>query len=108
MDKKFIIGFDFGTTNSLISVVRGKKTINFLDDEGRPVPSVVCYEGARKIVGREAKERVAQAGLGVQGNIVRSPKMYLGNDGIFVKGVERSPVGRIPDFPEQCVGKDGL
>ena len=97
MDKKFIIGFDFGTTNSLISVVRGKKTINFLDDEGRPVPSVVCYEGARKIVGREAKERVAQAGLGVQGNIVRSPKMCLGNDGIFVKGVERSPVDIVAD-----------
>ena len=21
---------------------------------------------------------------------------------------EQSPAGRIPDFPEQCVGKDGL
>lgn len=97
MKKKHIIGFDFGTTNSLISVVRGNKTINFLDDEDRPIPSVVCYEGACRIVGREAKERVAQAGLGVQGNVVRSPKMYLGRDGIFVEGVERSPIDIVAD-----------
>ena len=77
MNEKNVIGFDFGTTNSLISVIRGNETINFLDDEGRPVPSVVCYEGARTIVGREAKERLAHAGLGIQGSIVRSPKMYL-------------------------------
>lgn len=87
-----VIGFDFGTTNSLISVVRGERTINYLDDEGRPIPSVVCYEGQRKIVGREAKERLAQAGLGIQGNIVRSPKLLLGRDSVFIEGTERSPV----------------
>ena len=86
------IGFDFGTTNSLISVVSGDRTVNYLDED-RPIPSVVCYEGASTIVGRKAKERLAQAGLGIQGNVVRSPKMYLGRrDGVFVAGVERSPV----------------
>lgn len=93
-----VIGFDFGTTNSLISIVRGNRTINFLDDEQRPIPSVVCYEGGQTILGREAKERLAQAGLGVQGNIVRSPKMYLGRDSVFVEGTERSPVEIVADL----------
>ena len=90
-------GFDFGTTNSLISVVRGNRAINFLDDEDRPIPSVVCYEGALKIVGRNAKDRLAKSGLGVQGNIVQSPKMYLGRDSLFVDGVERSPIDLVSD-----------
>lgn len=92
-----VVGFDFGTTNSLISVVRGDRTVNCLDDEQRPIPSVVCYEGAQKILGREAKKRLAQAGLGVQGNIVRSPKMYLGQDSVFVEGTEKSPVDMVAD-----------
>ena len=92
-----VVGFDFGTTNSLISVVRGDRTVNCLDDEQRPIPSVVCYEGAQKILGREAKKRLAQAGLGVQGNIVRSPKMYLGRDSVFVEGTEKNPVDMVAD-----------
>lgn len=92
-----VVGFDFGTTNSLISVVRGQRAISFLDDEQRPIPSVVCYEGVQKILGREAKERLAQAGLGVQGNTVRSPKMFLGRDSVFVEGTERSPVDIVSD-----------
>jgi actin-like ATPase involved in cell morphogenesis len=91
------VGFDFGTTNSLISVVRGNRTINYLDDEQRPIPSVVCYEGQRKIVGREARERLAQSGLGIQGNIVRSPKVLLGRDSVFIDGTERSPVDIVAD-----------
>ena len=87
-----VIGFDFGTTNSLISVVRRNEPINFLDNDLRPIPSVVCYEGSRTIVGREAKERLAHAGLGIYGNIVRSPKMYLDRESVFIKGVERHPV----------------
>ena len=92
-----VVGFDFGTTNSLISIVRGGRTINFLDEQQRPIPSVVCYEGAKKVLGRPAKERLAQAGLGVQGNIVRSPKMYLGRESVFIEGVEKSPVEIVAD-----------
>ena len=93
-----VVGFDFGTTNSLISVVRGRRVVSFLDEEERPIPSVVCYEGGRKILGREAKQRLAQAGLGVYGNIIRSPKKYLGRDGVTVEGVERSPVEMVADL----------
>ena len=92
-----VIGFDFGTTNSLIATVQGGRVIRYLDDEQRPVPSIVCYEGEQKIVGREAKERLAQAGLGVQRNIVRSPKMYLGTESIYIEGVEKSPVDIVAD-----------
>lgn len=98
-----VVGFDFGTTNSLISIVRGDRAIKFLDEEQRPIPSIVCYEGTQRIVGRAARERMAQAGLGVQGNVVRSPKMFLGRDGVYVDGVERSPVEMVADVVRHVV-----
>lgn len=95
-----VVGFDFGTTNSLISIVQGDNVISFHDDQGLPIPSVVCYEGTQTIVGREARERLAQAGLGVQGNVVRSPKTLLGRESVFVGGVERNPVDIVRDVVE--------
>ena len=92
-----VVGFDFGTTNSLISVVQGGSATHFLDVEGRPIPSAAGYEGTKKILGREAKERLAQAGLAVQGNIVRSPKRYLGEESISIGGTERDPVDIVAD-----------
>lgn len=85
------VGFDFGTTNSLISMVVGHDIVSFYD-EGLPIPSVVCYEGSKTIVGREARVRQSQAGLGVHGELVRSPKMHLGEERITVGGVQRNPV----------------
>ncbi len=67
------------------------------DDHGLPVPSAVSYEGSKVVVGREAKERLAEAGLGIQGSIVRSPKMHLGQEQIYVGGVQKSPVDVVRD-----------
>lgn len=92
-----VVGFDFGTTNTLISSIQGGKPIFFLDDRGMPIPSVVCYEGSKTIVGHEAKERLSEVGLGVQGNVVRSPKMLIGREHVFVGGVERSPTDIVRD-----------
>lgn len=92
-----IVGFDFGTTNSLISVIKGDRAINLLDEEGLPFPSVVRYEGAKTIVGRKAKECLGEAGLGVLGNTVRSPKVLLGREGVFIEGVEHNPVDIVAD-----------
>lgn len=92
-----VVGFDFGTTNSLISSIQGGRAINYLDDEGLPIPSVVCYEGSLTIVGREAKERLAMAGLGIKGNVIRSPKFLLGQESVFVEGVEKNPVDIVSD-----------
>jgi len=97
MNDKHIVGFDFGTTNSLVSKVQDGRAINFPDKEGMPFPSVVGYEGAKKIYGRKAKNRLGEVGLGVQGNIVYSPKRYLGEESIFVAGVKRSPVDIVSD-----------
>lgn len=86
-----VVGFDFGTTNSLASVVAGDSVITFLDN-GQPIPSVVSFEGAKVEVGRKAHDKLTSAGLGVQGSTVRSPKTLLGKEEIFVEGVRRDPV----------------
>ncbi len=91
------MGFDFGTTNSLVSLVQGNRVINFLDDDGLPVPSVVCYEGLKTIVGRDARLRLGEAGLGVKGNVIRSPKVLLGKESVFIEGIERNPIDIVAD-----------
>src|SRR6266851_7845742 len=90
-----IVGFDFGTTNSVVSVVAGGRVISL--DKGSPIPSVVCYEGSKTIVGETAKERLGQVGLGVQGNVVRSPKSLLGKEGVYISGIEHRPVDIVRD-----------
>lgn len=92
-----IAGFDFGTTNSLVSVVVGDRVINVFDEEGLPHPSVVRYEGEAVIVGRQAREALEDVGIGVYGNTVRSPKFFLGQEMLSVGGVERSPVDIVAD-----------
>ncbi len=93
-----MVGFDFGTTNSLISIIdRNGEAIHFLDERNRPIPSAAGYEGTRKILGRKAKERLSEAGLGVHGNIVRSPKKYLGQESITIDGSQRAPVVIVAD-----------
>ena len=86
-----VMGFDFGTTNSLASVVVGDSVITFLDNE-QPIPSVVSFEGGKVEVGRKAHDKLTGAGLGVQGSTVRSPKTLLGRDELIIDGVRRDPV----------------
>ena len=86
-----VLGFDFGTTNSLASVVVGGELITFLDNE-QPIPSVVSFEGGKVEVGRKAHDKLTSAGLGVQGSTVRSPKSLLGKDELIIDGVRRDPV----------------
>lgn len=80
-----VIGFDFGTTNSLVAQVMAGQAIPLLN-AGNPTPSLVVYEAGRAILGEEAKKRVEKAGLGIQGSIVPSPKRLLGKDGIVAVG----------------------
>ena len=86
-----VIGFDFGTTNSLASVVIGNDVISFLENE-QPIPSVVSFEGGKVEVGRKAHDKLTSAGLGVQGSTVRSPKTLLGREEQMVDGVRRDPL----------------
>lgn len=99
-----IFGLDFGTTNSVAAFIQrnpdkqGHHANVLTDRQGRPHPSVVWYNGAETIVGRQAKEHMGQLGLGVFGDIVRSPKMYLGSTtGIHVDGVNRPAAEVVAD-----------
>lgn len=92
MSANTVVGFDFGTTNSLVSVVEDNRMLDLVEDDGLPVPSVVKYEGVRKVVGKAAKDALDASGLGVHGSFVKSPKTYLGDETITVDGVELSPV----------------
>jgi molecular chaperone DnaK (HSP70) len=87
-----IVGFDFGTTNSLISVIRNGTHTSFFEDDGLPIPSVVSYEGDKIVVGSEAKKQLSEVGMGVHGDVVKSPKTYLGREALTVGGVQRNPV----------------
>lgn len=86
-----VIGFDFGTTNSLAAVVVGTEVITFLENE-QPIPSVVSFEGGKVEVGRKAHDKLTSAGLGIQGSTVRSPKSLLGREEQLIDGVRRDPV----------------
>ena len=97
-------GIDFGTTNSSISIVAmdhetGKPAPHSLLNRGKPHPSVVWYHGTDPVVGQRAKERMSDIGLGVFGDIVRSPKMFLGSPaGINVGGVVRKASDIVADI----------
>jgi len=89
-----IVGLDFGTTNSLVSVVSGGRVLALTDAAhgNMPHPSVVWYHGTEVVVGREAKAQLSAPALGVVGDVVRSPKRYLGRgEDLVVGGVSRAP-----------------
>ena len=92
------IGIDFGTTNSLISVITRKNQVRSFDSLARPHPSVVRYEGERVICGRRAKERLEQAGVGILGNTVRGPKKLLGQESINIEGRLMSPKEVVTEY----------
>lgn len=60
-----VFGLDFGTTNSLLSVIgRDGRPIHLVDQRGRPHPSVVWYRGGEVVVGRKARENLDVRGRG--------------------------------------------
>jgi molecular chaperone DnaK len=86
-----IYGLDFGTTNSLASIVVGEKMLSLVnEDDQMPHPSVIRYHGDDVVVGRAAKNAIETTDVGVIGDFVRSPKRYLGSgEKIHVGGVAR-------------------
>ena len=98
-------GLDFGTTNSVISMIRPNPNqpsafqCDVLTQSGQPHPSVVWYPGQEAIVGQRAKDQLNELGLGVFGDIVRSPKMFLGSPtGIPIGGITRQAVDVVADI----------
>lgn len=92
------VGIDFGTTNSLISVVTRDNKIKSFDDSNRPHPSVVTYEGDRIVCGKAARDKLDTLTIGVLGNTVRGPKKLISSETINVDGRLMSPVEVIRDY----------
>jgi len=88
-----VFGLDFGTTNSLLSVIgRDGSPIHFTDERDRPHPSVVWYRGSEVIVGRKARENLDAGAEAITGSFVRSPKRLLDQDApIHVGGRDFDP-----------------
>lgn len=86
-------GLDFGTTNTLASIIQGGCALSLTNREDNlPHPSVVWYHGGEVVVGRHAKQHLTQIGTGVLGDVVRSPKSFLGTGAsIHVAGIAREP-----------------
>lgn len=92
------VGIDFGTTNSLISVITREKRVKSFDDTARPHPSVVRYEGDNIVCGKRARDKLEQLGIGVLGNTVRGPKKLISSESINVDGRLMTPVEVIGDY----------
>jgi molecular chaperone DnaK len=87
-----VFGLDFGTTNSLAAFVQNGRVLSLTGEDNLPHPSVVWFHGSETIVGRKAKQHLSQTGTAVLGDLVRSPKPFLGSGGnIHVGGIDRSP-----------------
>ncbi len=88
-----VFGLDFGTTNSLLSVIGPNGLpIHLVDQRGRPHPSVVWYRGGEVIVGRAARENLDVGAEAITGSFVRSPKRLLDQDApIHVGGRDLDP-----------------
>lgn len=89
-----VVGLDFGTTNSLVAFVLGDRATSLTDKANGdiPHPSVVWYHGSEVVVGRRAKAQLSEPTTGIVGEVVRSPKAYLGRgESLIVGGVSREP-----------------
>lgn len=92
------IGIDFGTTNSLISVISHVGKVKSFTDSDRPHPSVIRYEDDQILCGKKAREKLEKSGIGVLGNTVRGPKKLLGKDHLNVEGRVMTPIEVITHY----------
>ncbi|MEZ9819672.1 Hsp70 family protein [Shewanella sp. 10N.286.45.A1] len=92
------IGIDFGTTNSLISVVTKEGKIKSFTERNRPHPSVVSYDGGKTVCGSKAKQKLEESGVGVFGSTIRGPKKFIGSDHIPVGGAIKHPKDVVADL----------
>lgn len=88
-----VFGLDFGTTNSLVSLIQGETVISLVDRaDRRPHPSVVWYRGGEVVVGRSARDHLDSAEGAAPQGLLRSPKMSLRREGpIYLDGREIAP-----------------
>jgi molecular chaperone DnaK len=72
----FKIGIDLGTTNSVVAYMKGKRPAVLRTLEGIDwTPSVVQYVGGKFVVGKRARDNLAEA---PQGTVAWSVKRFIG------------------------------
>ncbi len=105
-----IFGIDFGTTNSLASLVVGDRVLTLTDEEtGRPHPSVIWYRGSDVVVGGEARKHLDLTEGGAPPGFVRSPKMALRRNGpIFVDGRPIDPTDAVAEVLKHLKADAGI
>lgn len=73
-----VFGLDFGTTNSLVTIVQDGRALALTDrTTGKPHPSVVWYRGPEVVVGAAARVHMDGVESGAADGFLRSPKMNL-------------------------------
>ena len=94
-----VFGIDFGTTNSLASLVADEEVLSLVDlASDRPHPSVLWYRGSEIVIGTAAKEYLDLTEGGAPAGFVRSPKMSLRRRGpIYVDGRPIDPVDAVAE-----------
>lgn len=88
-----IFGLDFGTTNSLVTIIQGGRAVSLADrNTNRPHPSVVWYRGSEVVVGAEARAHLDRVDGGTAAGFLRSPKTLLrGDDPVHIEGRRVGP-----------------
>ncbi|MGZ9756295.1 molecular chaperone DnaK [Mycoplasma sp. 4423] len=88
MAKEIILGIDLGTTNSVVTIMDGKKSVVLENPNGkRTTPSVVSFKNGEQIVGDNAKRQVE-----TNPNTVISIKRLMGTDKtVHVNGRDYKP-----------------
>jgi len=72
----FKIGIDLGTTNSVVAYMKGKRPAVLRTLEGIDwTPSVIQYVGGKLVVGKRARDNLAEA---PQGTVAWSVKRFIG------------------------------
>lgn len=99
-------GIDFGTTNSLATVVVGNRVLSLVDEPtGRPHPSVLWYRGSEIVVGGDARRHLDITESGAPSGFVRSPKMRLRRgESIFVDGQAIDPTDAVAEVLKHLKG----
>jgi len=103
-----IIGIDLGTTNSVVAVMEGNKSVVLTNAEGsRLTPSVVAFTGEERLVGQAAKRQA----ITNPRNTVFSIKRFMGRRHSEVSAEEKivpyAIVGGESELVKVHVDKDG-
>ncbi|MDN4503588.1 Fe-S protein assembly chaperone HscA [Alteromonadaceae bacterium BrNp21-10] len=96
--RKFAVGIDLGTTNSLVATVRSGEALTLANEQGEHLlPSVVHYLANDKVIGRAAVEQASAD----PANTLSSVKRFMGRSATDIQA-------RYPDLPYQFIANQNV